>query len=882
MIKSIVTKFICSWVAAVERNAWRSLALLVFFTVLATYLAFANFAVNSDLDRLIRPSESIDWYTYDRDYRATFPQYQQFALVVVSGESAESTYLQAESLYKAFHGSGEFDDVFSPTFESFSVEHTLYGAPTEGVKRLSEKILENLPSFSQLHQEPSISNFLVHLESSMEESNELEILMPESKYQLEAFVKAVEELKQKQKPNLQLIKKFVPEDEEGLSYQFITLKRHQDFSEKLPNAVTMNLIAGVIDSVPAKPGVQVRTTGEVALANDEVSAGLEGVEIAGTLSLILLTIILGFGIRSPLVISGIFIMLAMGIALTTCYALFAVGSFNTLSLVFLVMFFGLGVDFAVHFALRVVEAHQDQRDNPEASTMSPAVEAANEMGDALGLCAVTSAAAFLAFLPTDYRGLAELGIISAGGMLIAYVVTLTFFPAWFKIFGYKGLLKEKQTVSIGKLGLLLRLPPKQVLLVTIMLSAVAVWYTQDMSFNYSHLAMRDKNTEAMSTLLELQDSKVGTEYSISIISDEDADMEALKTSLLKLPSVSRVDLPGERIPLFQDQKYQHMKPVADKLLAMGEGGAISKVDLEASKLAIERFLKTMESSQDIYLDEDLELIVETQKGLQFLLGNSGQWALLQEAIDVGVKDAVALLNSWFSAKPFGLHDLPDYIKSRVVAEDGRYLINVIPELDMSNRDMMELFIYEVKSVAPNYTGRTVIEWGFGQLVMESFKQAAAFSIVLIFILLLAHFKQFSTAVLVFIPLFTTTLFTFVVAKSVGLTLNMGNILVVPLIFGLGVDTGIHVVHRYHHSKSLEEMMLSGTSRAVLISALTTIGTFVSLSFSPHKGAASIGMLLAIAISLLLLATFIVLPALLSVFEPKKMGHKLDDASVDYN
>ncbi len=870
MIKSIVTRFICSWVAAVERHALLSLGILAFFTILASYLSVVNFAVNSDLDRLIRPSKTIDWYQYDREYRATFPQYQQFALVVVSGESAESTFLAAEDLYKAFHASGEFDDVFSPVFEDFSIEHTLYGAPTEGVKRLSEKILENLPSFAQLHNEPSISNFLSHLESTLEESNELEILMPESRHQLEAFVRAVEEIKKGHKPKLHLIKKFIPEDVEGLSYQFITLKKHQDFSQKLPNAVTMKLIAEVIDSVPVDPSVQVRTTGEVALANDEVSAGLDGVEIAGTLSLILLTIILGFGIRSPLVISGIFIMLAMGIALTTCYALFAVGSFNTLSLVFLVMFFGLGVDFAVHYSLRVVEAHQ------------PAVEAAAEMGDALGLCAVTSAAAFLAFLPTDYRGLAELGIISAGGMLIAYIVTLTFFPAWFKIFGNRGLLKEKQTVAVGNLGVFLRLPPRQVLLITIMMSAVAVWYTQDMRFNYSHLAMRDKSTEAMSTLLELQENKIGTEYSISIISDEDSDMEALKASLLRLPSVSRVDLPDQRIPLFQDQKYLHMQPVAEKLLAMGEGGTVSTLDDEASRVAMEKFITQMDASQDIYLDEDLELIIKTRESLQYLLDNPAHWAMLQAAVDAGVKQAVTLLTSWFSAKPFGLHDLPDYIKNRVVAEDGRYLINVIPEFDMSNRSMMELFIKEVKSVAPNYTGRTVIEWGFGQLVMDSFKQAAAFAIVLIFILLLFHFKRFSTAVLVFIPLFTTTLFTFVVAKSVGLTLNMGNILVVPLIFGLGVDTGIHVVHRYHHSKSLEEMMLSGTSRAVLISALTTIGTFVSLSFSPHKGAASIGMLLAIAISLLLLATFILLPALLSIFEPKGMGHKLTDETDDNN
>lgn len=862
------------WVAVVEKHALITLAALLLVTVLAATFSLSNFSINSDLDRLIRPSKTIDWYQYDRDYRKTFPQYQQFALVVVSGESAEATFLAAESLYKAFHDSGDFDEIFSPTFEDFSVEHTLYGAPTEGVKRLSEQVLENLPDFSRLYESPSIINFLVHLETVLEESNQLEILLPEAKFQLKAFIKAIDQLKKKNRPELHLIKKFVPEDVKGLSYQFITLKKHQDFSEKLPNAITMQLINKVISNTAVDSNVQVRTTGEVALANDEISAGVDGVEIASTISLILLTIILVFGVRSPLVISGIFIMLTIGITLTTCFALLVVGSFNTLSLLFLVMFLGLGVDFAVHYSLRVVEAYQTHRDDINKPIVSAAVEAASEMGDALGLCALTSAAAFLAFLPTDYRGLAELGIVSAGGMVIAYLVTLTFFPAWFKLFGNKGLLKEKQTVSIGKLSYFLRLPPKKVLLITTVLSILAIIYIHDMRFNYSHLAMRNKDTEAMSTLLELQSRNVGTEYSISIISDAGTDILALKAALLKLPSVSRVELPDEHIPLFQENKYQYMQPVAQKLQAMGEGGKVLKVDTDDTRRIIEEFIKTMEASQDIYLDEDLQLIAELKKDLQFLLDNPEYWPLLQEAIGVGVKESLGQLKSWFSAKPFGLNELPDFIKSRVIAADGRYLINVIPANDMSNRQAMELFIDEVRSVAPNYTGRAVIEWGFGQLVMDSFKQASFFAIVLIFFLILAHFKRFSTAILVFIPLCTTTLFTFAIAKMIGLNLNMANILVVPLIYGLGVDTGIHVVHRYHHSRSLEEMMLSGTSRAVLISALTTIATFVSLSLSPHKGAASIGMLLAIAISLLLLATFIVLPALLSVFEPKKMGHKL--------
>ena len=121
--------------------------------------------------------------------------------------------------------------------------------------------------------------------------------------------------------------------------------------------------------------------------------------------------------------------------------------------------------------------------------------------------------------------------------------------------------------------------------------------------------------------------------------------------------------------------------------------------------------------------------------------------------------------------------------------------------------------------------------------------------------------------MILIPLGLTSLFTFALVELTGLTINMANILVVPLIFGLGVDTGIHVVHRYHGSRNINELLQSSTPRAVTLSALTTVGTFFSLAFSPHQGAASIGLILSVAITILIVVTFVVLPALLAVFEP---------------
>jgi hypothetical protein len=286
-------------------------------------------------------------------------------------------------------------------------------------------------------------------------------------------------------------------------------------------------------------------------------------------------------------------------------------------------------------------------------------------------------------------------------------------------------------------------------------------------------------------------------------------------------------------------------------------------------------LTAIDANESVFLDEDLLVIQRLQAALSNLLQKPQYWPSFQQAVFQGVNADVAVLTQWFSAKPFTLNDLPDDLKNRFMTKDGKQLVNVIPALNMSDIRQMDQFIAEVNSVSPNIAGRTVIEWGIGNIVLECFREAATIAFICIFILLWLNFRSVSTVILVFIPLLLATIFTFAIAKYFGITLNMANILVVPLIFGLGVDMGIHVVDRYRKSTSVEDMMVSGTTRAVIISGLTTVGTFFSLSFSPHKGAASIGFLLSIAITLLLLVTYIVLPALLSIFQSKKQAESLN-------
>ena len=205
----------------------------------------------------------------------------------------------------------------------------------------------------------------------------------------------------------------------------------------------------------------------------------------------------------------------------------------------------------------------------------------------------------------------------------------------------------------------------------------------------------------------------------------------------------------------------------------------------------------------------------------------------------------------------------------MVSNNGEVLVTITPSQDIVPVKAMRAFTTEVQSVVEHATGRLITELGVGDIVIASFKTAISIAVISIFIILLIALGSITDTILVFIPLAITTLVTLAFSVTMGMPLNMANVVVLPLIFGLGVDNGIHVVERFHESPSIEKLMHSSTPRAVLLSTLTTLGTFGALSFSDHQGIYSIGVLLTCALSTLMILTLVALPALLEVFSSSR-------------
>jgi predicted RND superfamily exporter protein len=411
------------------------------------------------------------------------------------------------------------------------------------------------------------------------------------------------------------------------------------------------------------------------------------------------------------------------------------------------------------------------------------------------------------------------------------------------------------------------LPPGIVLLLSVALALAALYSAKDLSFDYSVLALRDETTEAMSTLLELQENGVSTDYSINLLVDGPEQAAELISALEALPEVGSVIAPSSLVPVKQDEKAALLGELNGLLGTLGEthaaDAAFAVEELQAALAYIDE-LKAEEGWAPA--GDDVELVNGFLSSVADLGAQPERLVALNSALQSALTSEVAALRRLTSAAPFEFSALPPDLKRRFVAPDGRLLLTVMPEGAIDTRPAMDAFVRAVLALRPEVGGRAVVEWGVGGVAVQSFLEAVTLAVALISLFLIIYFRGLVLPLVVLVPLGLTTVITFAVIELTDLTLNMANILVVPLIFGLGVDTGIHVVHRFAAAGNVAEMMTSSTTRAVIISALTTIGTFFSLSFSPHKGAASVGLLLSIAIAIMLVATLLVVPALLKMID----------------
>ncbi|MCZ0944956.1 MAG: MMPL family transporter [Gammaproteobacteria bacterium] len=847
MIERWLILALAKWVSWVARHAWPVLAVLALLTCASAWVAVDRYRMNADLGDLIHQESS--WRDdFDR-FEAAFPDHVKTAVVVVSGSGFKQVEDAARQIEAEIRRRPDrFRAVYAGGSHPFFRDHALLYADADDVDEIAANLAEAQPWLTAVAEDPSLRGLLGLLEEGVEND-------PPSGFDnvVELFQESAAALLAGDDPSVHWANEFFSAD--GAWHRLIAVKSNLDVGETLANAEMVAELRAIVAEVGAPPEVRVGITGEAALAFEEIEAAVGGVQLAGWLAVLLLAAVLVVGVRSLKIIIATFAMLVVGISMTAAYAMLTVGEYNTLSVVFVVMFFGLGVDFAIHFSLRYQEAV-----NVGAGDVARALDSTiHSVGGAIFICTLTTSLGFLGFWPTDYEGLADLGIISAGGMVIAGFLALTLLPALFTVAG--PIKRHVLPLPSGQRLVEALIAHRRWVLGLITAAALmALAVASQSRFDYSVLALKDPATDSMRTLRRLQRDGEATDYALLLLGK---DAQALER-IAALPEVDSIITLADFVPDDQLDKLYVLEDLqwmlASALAPLRQLDPPTERELQAS---VRSLLETIEASDGRGRFAGLEAALR-----ELADGPAPQMLVWQQGVVASLVEELDWLRRALHVGEVTEAVVPADIRNRLTSESGERLSIVLPAEDVADVETMNRFIDAVQAISPAATGRPVIERGVGGVVVASFQQAMAFALTAIAIVLLVMLQSLRHAMLVLVPLALAVLFTLALGVLLDAPLNMANILVMPLIFGLGVDGGVHVVERYRGEGGVAHLMHSSTPRAVVLSALTTVGAFAALALSPHAGTASIGFLLAVAVSLLLAFTVFLLPVLLSwVSEP---------------
>ena len=858
------------------------LAAIVLAAVTAIYFV-QNININTNTDEML--SADLPYRQHTKEIDRLFPQYSDNILVVIDGVNPDLVDDAADRLVSHLRKQPKiFGLVYDPVSLSFFRQNGLLYLSLNELYDLTDRLAEAQPFLGTLWKDPSLRGLFnlisLAIEETLKEENKkggtgkalIEIFSV-----LDAMAGVVEAQAEEKFAHLSWQKLMRGKTQsKSVSRRFVLLQPALDFSSLQPATAAMATLRSAINSLNLilEQGVRVRLSGSAALSQEELKSVETGMGVAAMLSLTLVLSLLILGLRSARLVAATIFTLIVGLIWTAGFAVVAVGQLNLMSVAFAVLFIGLSVDFGIHFVLRYQEEI-----NSNVSHDAALERATESVGGSLVMCAVAAAIAFFAFLPTDYVGLAELGLIAGTGMFIALFANLTVLPALLTLMPLRA---AKECVPLKK-DLLLQVLPfvranaRSVIAGCLIVGGAACFLLPKANFDFDPLNLRDPKTESLSTLLELVNDSQTSPYQIKLLAKDLKHAEQLSLKLKSLPVVKDVTTINSFIPKKQTEKIELISDIA---LLLIPALSVSKQEKEPTLLEQKRALGV--------LRQDLQRLVKTTKNSKALasanlLIKSFDDLEKSAAIDKSVLNELQIrlisslpnrlnrLKESLQVKPVTLKDLPVEVRSRYVAPDGRIRINVSPKDNVRDRDALLKFVDSVRAIVPDAVGPPVVIYESSRTVISAFLNAALIAIVSITVLLLVVLKSVRDSLFVFAPITFAALLTVTISVLFNLPFNFANVIVLPLLFGLGVASGIHFILRERDeagSSGSSGVLYTSTPRAVVFSALTTIGSFCSIALSSHPGTASMGVLLTIAISLTLICTLLVLPALMALSHNK--------------
>jgi uncharacterized protein len=854
----VLTSIVVQIVRACTRFATLTLLLGLVLATAACYYASRHFAINTDINTLI--SANLDWRQRDQKFDKAFDR-DSTILAVVEAPTPEQTSSAAAALEQKLRGDDKNFLSMQPLGSGeFFEKNGLLFLPTEELGKITGQFQAAAPLIEIMAGDPSIRGLTGALETGLAGVKRGEVKLDNTARPFNMIAQTVEDVLNKGNASFSW-RELTSDQPLGDSDRraFIEFKPVLDFNALQPGKEATDAIrAAVADlDLPGKFQARVRLTGPVPIANEEYATVQDGAIFNSVGTILVVLIILWLALHSAKIIFAVFVNLFIGLSITTAVGLMMVGSLNLLSIAFAVLFVGLGVDFGIQFSVRY-RSERFKNDN-----LAEALEeAARRSAVPLSLAAMATAAGFLCFMPTDYKGISELGEIAGAGMLIAFTSSLTVLPALLRLLNPPG---EKEPVGyafLAPVDTFLERHRIPIVVGTLLLAVAGMPLLYFLKFDFNPMNLRNPNAESIATFLDLRkDSNTGAN-AINVMANSEADARKIEDRLQKLPEVLEVRSLDSFIPADQGPKLKLIAQAAKVL-----GPALNPDSIDAPPSAQEN-VDSLKSAA-----EALRRTAGDGKGPGAVASRRLADALtrLAESDEATRNKAEAIfvtplkvvfdqLRNALQAEPVTLQTMPPDIVSEWKAKGGLMRVEALPRGDPNDNDNLRRFANAVLAAEPTAIGGPVSILKSGDTVVRAFIHAGIYALVVISLLLWITLRRVSDVLLTLVPLLVAGAVTLEICVLIKLPLNFANIVALPLLLGVGVAFKIYYVTAWRSGRT--NLLQTSLTRAIFFSALTTATAFGSLWLSSHPGTSSMGKLLALSLVTTLAAVLLFQPALM--------------------
>jgi len=860
-----ITAFVVRTIGLCIHYARWVIAGSIIITVLSAWYAAAHFSVTTDINQLI--SSNSPGRQREQAFEKAFPQFDVIIAVIDAPtpelvQEATAALVTRLSPQKNF-----FRSIEAPQGGSFFAQNGLLFESPEQLEPQMTMFAQAQRLVQVLASDPSLRGVIRALQFGLLGVQSDKLKLDNMIWPLTLAANTLDQVNANKPASFSwqvLVQSHEPKSSDLM--RFLKIRAVLDYSEIEPGLKASDAIRQAATDLNLASAYQarLRLTGPVPMNDDQFATIKENAALNAIITIAVVLFILWLALRWWRIIFAVFASLAVGLSVTAALGLLMVGALNLISVYFAVLFVGLGVDFGIQFSVRYrAERHEVD------GLYEALLHAGRRAGAPLTLAALATAAGFLSFLPTAYRGLSELGLIAGVGMLVAFLTSITLLPALLNELKPRSEPRALGYAFLAPVDAFLERNRVPILIVTalVILGASPLLYW--LRFDFNPMNLRNPKSESVATYLQLEKEQESGANDIVALEPSLAVADHVAAKLTTLPQVARVTTLSTFIPAQQEQKLPLIQNAAEALGPALAPDKVSPPPTDAENVAI---INSTVTALNKFAGEAPGPGADAAKRLATAMDTLAKAdAAARQRAEVAfvqpLKTALDNLRNILKAQEVTRDNLPADLVSQWITPDGQARVEIAPSGNENDNRTLRTFARDVQSIEPNATEGPISILEARRTIITAFLEAGAWALLSIAVLLWITLRRLGDVLLTLIPLLVAGVVTLEICVLIDLPLNFANIIALPLLLGVGVAFKIYYIMAWREGQT--RLLQSVLTRAVTFSACTTATAFGSLYFSSDPGTSSMGKLLAIALLTTMTAA--------ALFQPVLMGKPREES-----